>query len=132
MSLKKFVIEMGMGIDQHGQDPTRAAQKAVKDAMARSCLVGLLEIARLEDVNQMVVEVLVACPHPERVDPEKVLQAVPFGQKQLKVVAGGMIAQSIYQPNLGDTSDETYIANAALTVWVDMDRVLAAWQKELL
>lgn len=131
MNLRKFVIEMGMGIDQHGQNPTRAAQKAVKDAMVRSCLVGLLEVARLEDINQMVVEVLIACPHPERVDPEQVLQAVPFGQKQIKVVPGGMIAQSIYQPDLGDTSDETYIANAALTVWVDMDRVLAAWQKEL-
>jgi uncharacterized protein (TIGR02058 family) len=130
MNLKKFVIEMGMGIDQHGQDPTNAAQKAVKDAMVRSCLIGLLEIARLEDINQMMVDVLIACPHPERVDAEKVLQAVPFGQKQIKVVEGGMIAQSIYQPDLGDTSDETYIANAAVTVFVDMDRVLAAWKEE--
>lgn len=130
MNLKKFIIEMGMGIDQHGQDPTNAAQKAVKDAMVRSCLIGLLEIARLEDINQMMVDVLIACPHPERVDAEKVLQAVPFGQKQIKVVEGGMIAQSIYQPDLGDTSDETYIANAAVTVFVDMDRVLVAWQKE--
>lgn len=131
MNLKKFVIEMGMGIDQHGQDPTNAAQKAVKDAMVRSCLIGLLEVARLEDVNQMIVDVLIACPHPERVNPEKVLQAVPFGQKQIKVVEGGMIAQSIYQPDLGDTSDETYVANAAVTVFVDIDRMLAAWRKEL-
>jgi len=129
MNLKKFIIEMGMGIDQHGQNPTKAAQKAVKDAMARSCLIGILDIARLEDINQMIVEVLIACPHPELVDPEQVLQAVPFGQKQIKVVAGGMIAQSIYQPELGDTTDETYVANAAVTVLVDMDRVLMAWQK---
>jgi uncharacterized protein (TIGR02058 family) len=131
MNLKKFVIEIGMGIDQHGQNPTNAARKAVKDAMARSCLVGILEIARLEDINQMFVEVLIACPHPERVDAEQVLQAVPFGQKQIKVVEGGMIAQSIYQQQLGDTSDETYIANAAVTVFVDMDQVLADWRKEL-
>lgn len=131
MNLKKFVIEMGMGVDQHGQDPTNAARKAVKDAMVRSCLIGVLEIARLEDLNQMVVDVLVACPYPERVDLEKVLRAVPFGQKQIKVIAGGMIAQSIYQPDLGDTSDETYVANAAVTVSVDMDHVLEAWKKEL-
>lgn len=131
MNLKKFIIEMGMGIDQHGQNPTRAAQKAVKDAMLRSCLIGLLDVARLDDINQMLVDVLIACPHPERVNPAQVLEAVPFGQKQIKVVEGGMITQSIYQPDLGDTSDETYVANAAITVFVDMDRVLAAWQKEL-
>jgi len=130
MDLKKFIIEMGMGIDQHGQNPTKAAQKAVKDAMARSCLVGLFEIARLEDVNQMIVDVLIACPRPERVDPEQVLQAVPFGKKSIRIVEGGMIAQSIYQPELGDTTDETYIANAAVTVFVDMDRVLADWRNE--
>lgn len=131
MNLKKFVIEMGMGIDQHGQNPGRAAQKAVKDAMARSCLIGIFEIARLEDVNQMLVDVLIACPKPESVDPEQVLQAVPFGQKQIRVVKGGMIARSFYQPELGDTSDEAYIANAVVTVYVDMDRVLAKWREEL-
>jgi len=131
MNLKKFIIEMGMGVDQHGQDPTNAAWKAVQDAVARSCLAGLLEIARLKDVNQMFVDVLIACPHPERVDAEKVLQAIPFGQKQIKVVEGGMVAKSIYQPELGDTSDESLVANAAVTVFVDMDYVLEAWREEL-
>lgn len=130
MNLKKFIIEMGMGIDQHGQDPTNAARKAVEDAISRSCLSGLLEIARLQDVNQMFVEVLIACPQPERVDRASVLQAVPFGQKQIKVVKGGMVARSIFQPELGDTSDESYVANAAVTVFVNMDDVLAAWKKE--
>ena len=36
-----------MGIDQHGQDPTNAARKAVEDAISRSCLCGLVEVARL-------------------------------------------------------------------------------------
>ena len=128
MNLKKFIIEMGMGIDQHGQDPTNAAQKAVKDAMARSCLTGLLDVVRLDDLDQIVVEVLIACPQPERVDTTAVLQPIPFGQKQINVIEGGMVAQSIYQPELGDSSDKTYIANAAITVWVDMDQALAAWQ----
>jgi uncharacterized protein (TIGR02058 family) len=128
MNLKKFIVEMGMGIDQHGQDPTRAAQKAVKAAMVSNCLIGLLEVARLQDLNDMAVEVLIACPHPERVDPAQVLEAVPFGRKQIKIVTGGMIAHCLNRADLGDTSDETYVANAAITVSVDMDRVLAAWQ----
>jgi hypothetical protein len=40
-----------------------------------------------------------------------------------------MIAPTIYQPELGDTSDEAFIANAAVTVFVDMDRVLEAWRR---
>lgn len=131
MHLKKFIMEVGMGLDQHGQDPTNAARKAVKDAISRSCLTGLLEIARLEDVNDMIIEVLVACPHPEQVDRAQVLEAIPFGQKQIQVVEGGMITQSVYQPELGDISDEAYVANAAIHVFVDMDRVLKAWKDSM-
>lgn len=128
MNLKKYIVEIGMGIDQHGQDSTNAAQKAVKDAISRSCLCGLLEIAKLSEANRMFVEVLVACPNPGTVNEEKVLQAIPFGQKQVKVIEGGMVAKSIYQPELGDTSNEVFVANAAVTVSVDMDEVLEAWK----
>jgi uncharacterized protein (TIGR02058 family) len=128
MNRRKFIIEMGMGIDQHGQDPTNAAKKAVKDAMARSCLTGLLDVARLKDINDMDVEVLIGSPFPDRVDRDEVLQAVPFGRKQISVIEGGLLAKSIYQPELGDTSDESIIANAAVTVFIDMDKVLAAWK----
>ena len=34
MALKRFVIEMGMGIDQHGQEPTVAAARAVRSGSA--------------------------------------------------------------------------------------------------
>lgn len=131
MNRKKFIMEIGMGMDQHGQDPTNAARKAVKDAVSRSCLTGLLEIARLDDVNDMIVDVLVACPHADRVDGQAVLDVLPFGRKKIKVVEGGMVASAVYQPELGDASDEAYVANAAVTVWVDMDRVLEAWRQEL-
>jgi uncharacterized protein (TIGR02058 family) len=131
MDLKKFVMEVGMGMDQHGQDPTNAARKAVKDAVSRSCLAGLLEVARLEDVDQMVVDILVACPQAECVDQAAVLEAVPFGRKTIEAVEGGMVARAICQPELGDTSDEAYVAVAAVTVWVDMDHVLEAWREEM-
>lgn len=120
MNLKKFIVEIGMGVDQHGQDATKAARKAVQNAIANSCLCGLLEIVRLTDLNQMVVEILVASPRPETVNREEVLQAIPFGQKRIQVVEGGMVAHAVRQPELGDTSDEVYVANAAVTVWVDI------------
>lgn len=131
MNRKRFVVEMGMGIDQLGQDPTKAAFKAVKDAVSRSCLAGLLEVTRLHEVNQMMVDVLVGCPYPEQVDEAQVLEAIPFGQKRIQVVEGGLIAKGVYLPQLDDHSEETLIATAAVTVFVDMDQVLEAWNEEL-
>lgn len=127
---KRFILEFGMGLDQHGQDPTRAAAKAVKDAVARSCLAGLLEIVRLKDVNDMLVEMHVACPHPEKVDRETVLAALPFGKKILHLEEGGMTAHGLFQPELGDVTDEAFIANAVITVWVDVRQMLETWQAD--
>ena len=50
--LKKFIIQLGMGVDQHGQDVTKAAQKAIKNAISNNCLVGLTEICDLKDVKE--------------------------------------------------------------------------------
>lgn len=128
---RRFIIEFGMGLDQHGQDPTKAACKAIKDAIANSCLAGVIDIARLRDVNDMLVEMHIACPHPERVDHEKVLAALPFGKKQLFVSEGGMVAHGLFQPELGDVTDEALIANAAVIVWVDVNHMLETWQTEM-
>lgn len=128
--LRRFVVEFGMGLDQHGQDPTNAACKAVQDAVARSCLAGLLEVVRLQSVNDMQVDIHIACPHPEQVDRDRVLAALPFGHKTLTVSDGGLVAHALFQPELGDLSDEAYVANAAITVWVDVDAMSARWRRE--
>jgi uncharacterized protein (TIGR02058 family) len=117
-NLRRYIVQVGMGVDQHGQDMNRAAQKAVADAIARSCLTGLIEIIGLRDPNDMLVHVKVACPYPEQVDREAVLAALPFGQRQLEVVAGGMTASTVVQPELGDKNDQMLVATAAVTVWV--------------
>ena len=124
MNLRKFIVETGMGIDQHGQDATEAALKAVHDAIARPCLTGIREVLGMADWSHVQVEVLVACPHPDEVRTEEVLKALPVGNPSLKVVEGGMVACGVKSPRFGDKSDEMYIANAAVTVWVDVDRVV--------
>ena len=118
MALKRFVIEVGMGVDQHGQDNTRAAEKAVQDAIHRSCLCGLKEVAGLKDPADMVVEVLIGCPKPESVDRERVLGVLPFGQKRIEVQKGGLMGKTLFQPELGDKTDEMVVANAIVTVYV--------------
>jgi uncharacterized protein (TIGR02058 family) len=114
---KRFVVEVGTGIDMHGQDATNAARKAVEDAISRTCLCGLVEILGLKDLNEeMEVEVLVAVPEPEDVNREEVLRAVPFGKTRIQVVSGGLAAPCLYVERLGDKSDMMLVANAAVTV----------------
>ena len=123
MNRKRFIIEMGTGAEQHGQDVTKAAVKAVKDAITRVSLVGLLEMVTLEDLNDMLVEVLVACPHPDEVNAVEVLRALPFGQKEIKVVEGGMVVHGSEISKLEDKSDEVIVANAAVTVSLDVEKI---------
>lgn len=123
MNRKRFIIEMGTGVEQHGQDVTRAAIKAVKDAITRVSLVGLLEMVNLEDLNDMLVEVLIACPRPDEVNSIEVLRALPFGQKEIKVVEGGMVVHGSEISELEDKSDEIIVANAAVTVSLDVEKI---------
>ncbi len=119
MTRKRFIIEMGTGVDQHGQSATEAATRAVKDAVSRVCLIGLLELVDLKAPDGMIVEALVACPRPDEVDTATVLKVLPFGEKTIEVVEGGMTVRGHASASLGDRSDEILVANAAVTVSVD-------------
>jgi len=119
---RRFVIEMGTGVEQHGQEITKAAMRAVKDAISRVCLIGLIEIVKRSDRNDMLLEVLIACPHPEEVNTDEVLQALPFGRKEIKVIEGGMVVRGHHAPDMGDKTDEIIVANAAVTVSIDLDK----------
>jgi uncharacterized protein (TIGR02058 family) len=118
MARQRFVIEMGMGIDQHGQDPTVAAARAVRNAIAHNALPGIWEVAGLSHPDEMEIEVQVAVPFPEQVCAAEVLAVLPFGQKQLTVTQGGMIVAGKAMPEFNDRNDDMYIATAAVTVYV--------------
>ncbi|MEH1946855.1 MAG: Lin0512 family protein [Nostoc sp.] len=119
MARKRLIIEMGMGIDQHGQEPTVAASRAVRNAIAHNALPGVWEVAGLSHPNQMIIEVQVAVPYPEEVREEEVLAVLPFGRKTLTVESGGMIVQGRAIPELNDKNDEMLIAIAAVTVLIE-------------
>lgn len=121
MTRKRYIIQMGMGIDLHGQDATQAARRAVRDAIGTNCLCGLAEIIEMKNPNEeMYVDVLIACPNPNDVDKEEVLEELPFGIKTIEVKEGGMLAPGLYVPQLGDESPDALVANASITVSVDM------------
>lgn len=119
MGRNRLAIEMGMGVDQHGQDPTVAAARAVRNAIAHNALPGVWEVAGLSDPNDMVVEVQVAVPYADQVRADEVLAVLPFGRKSLRVESGGMVVQGRAIPELNDKNDEMLIAVAAVTVIIE-------------
>ncbi|MBS9392470.1 MAG: Lin0512 family protein [Dolichospermum sp. OL03] len=119
MPLKRFIIEMGMGVDQHGQEPTVAAARAVRNAIGHNALLGIMEVAGLKDPNEMIIEVKIAVPYPEQVRETEVLAVLPFGQKTLILEAGGMVVNGLAIASLNDKNDEMLIAVAAVTVFVE-------------
>jgi uncharacterized protein (TIGR02058 family) len=121
LAKKKFIVEVGMGTDLHGQDVTKAGQRAVRDAISRSCLCGLQEILGLQDFDDVHISVRIASPTPEQVDKEAILAEIPFGRKDIEVVEGGMSAPALYVEAFGDRSEDLVVALAAVTVSVDVD-----------
>jgi uncharacterized protein (TIGR02058 family) len=97
---------------------TKSAARAVKDAISRSCLCGLVEVAGLTDLDTMHVDILVGVPRPEQVEEETVMAVIPFGVKKLEVVAGGLEAPGLFVPELGEDAWIT-MANAVVTVWIE-------------
>ena len=120
-SRKRFIVEIGTGVDLHGEDVTKAACRAVENAISRSCLCGLLEIVGVEDPGEVEVEIVVATPRPDEVDLERVRLAAPVGRRTARSVLGGMTATGLCVPRFGEGCDQIVVANAALTVYVNTE-----------
>jgi uncharacterized protein (TIGR02058 family) len=104
MAENALVLEFGMGVDVHGQDCTKAARRAVSDAIRHSSLPLLGQIR--ERGGTMLVDVTVGVPDPEAVDLELVRSELPHGEVTVHAVLGGLRV-----PN-----SDAMIACAAITV----------------
>ncbi len=88
MSAVPYVLEFGMGVDLHGEDCTKAACRAVFDAVRHSSLPLLQEIR--ERGGTMLVDVTVAVPDPASVNLEVVKAELPHGEISVQAVSGGL------------------------------------------
>ena len=121
MGTKRFIVEIGTGADLHGEDVTKAACRAVKDAISRSCLCGLVELMGIADLQAVQVDIQVACPKPDEVKLEHVKAIVPIGRKTARAVQGGMTAKGLCVPDFAPDCDRIVVANAAVTVSIATD-----------
>ena len=88
MSATPLVLEFGMGVDVHGEDATKAACRAVSDAIRHSSLPLFRGIR--ERGGRMLVDVMVAVPDPTAIDVEVVRHELPHGEVTVRPVAGGL------------------------------------------
>ncbi len=124
-NFKRYLVEFDTGVDLHGMNYTKAAKKAVKNAISHCCLCGIQDLLGLEEPAAAIkVSVKLGCPAPDRIDTDEVLAQIPFGSVDIEVVSGGLTGKGLHVPSMGD-GDSIVMVNALLTVWVDTDRIPA-------
>jgi len=126
LDYRKYILELGTGVDLHGEDETKAAQRAVKDTISHSSMVGLGQLFKIGSFKEMsealMVDVTVATPNPEKIDGDAVLGILPEGNRRINVIKGGM-----RWPD-PSTSEEAkshgiVMVNAVIMVLVDADKL---------
>src|SRR5262245_53418104 len=88
MALKRIILELGAGNDLHGGDYTKAALRAVQDALHHSSLAVVRSLGL--DSKTMQVDVTIGVQRPDRVDAEAVKATLPHGKVTVKVTKGGL------------------------------------------
>jgi uncharacterized protein (TIGR02058 family) len=111
MSKTRVILELGSGNDLHGSDYTKAALRAVQDALHHSSLsfVRTLKI----DKTKLDVEVTIGVQRPERVDLLAIKKSLPLGNVTVKAVKGGL---DVTDP---ENNDAAVIASAAIAVRIE-------------
>ena len=108
MALKRVILELGAGNDLHGGDYTKAALRAVQDALHHSSLSMIRSLGL--NSKDMQVEVTIGVQRPEKVDAQAVKASLPHGQVAVKVVKGGLDVPD------EERNDTAVIASAAIAV----------------
>jgi uncharacterized protein (TIGR02058 family) len=112
MAYRRVVLEIGMGTDIRGGDYTKAAVRALRDALWHNSLTVADAVG--QPVDSMRVDVTIGVPKPDQVDKAQVLAVLPHGTGTVTVVEGGLEI-----PNAAGT-DVTVMANAAAVVRLDL------------
>jgi uncharacterized protein (TIGR02058 family) len=108
MPQTRVILELGSGNDLHGSDYTKAALRAVQDALHHSSLsfVRTLQV----DKTKLDVDVTIGVQRPDQVDLDKIRASLPLGNVTVRAVKGGL---DVADP---EANDRATIASAAIAV----------------
>jgi uncharacterized protein (TIGR02058 family) len=112
MTMRRIILEMGAGNDLHGGDYTKAALRAVQDALHHSSLSVVSSLGL--DSKAMQVDVTIGVQKPDAVDAQAVKASLPRGQVTVTVVKGGLDVPR------EDAHDPIVIASAAIAARFDL------------
>lgn len=118
MAEKRIILEMGTGNDLYGGDYTKAACRAVQDALHHSSIVLFKSLGY--DHRDMRVLVTIGVQQPAQVDVARVAAELPRGRAEVTVVQGGLDVDDAEQ---GTTH---VIATAAVEAYLPI--AAAAWR----
>ena len=111
--MKRIILEMGTGNDLYGEDYTKAACRAVDDALHHSSLILFRSLGF--DHADMDVRVTIAVQQPEKVNIPVVAAKLPRGNPIVQVVQGGLdMVDGVH-----DTT--SVIATAAVEAYLDIN-----------
>lgn len=116
MALKRLVLELGMGTALRSGSYTKAACRAVQNALWHNSLamVELFDIGK----DSMVITAEIACQNPDQVDCETIAAEFPYGQVSVIAVPGGLDIAPPDKPKAAPT----IMAHAAISVSLDIER----------
>ena len=112
MALRRMLLEIGMGNDLHGGDYTKAAIRAVQDAVHHSSMNMVRSLGI--DHSEVNVEVNIGVQQPDKVDVAAVAATLPVGKVTVNVVKGGL---DIPDP---EANDIACVATAGIVVRLDL------------
>ncbi|WP_077623739.1 Lin0512 family protein [Sediminibacillus massiliensis] len=111
-------VQTGTGIDVHGQNITKAAARAVEDAILPNSMPGIEKSLPDQSIENLKVNVKLAVPlDRQEVDKEEIRKLIPYGSATVEVTEGGMATSSgIILEEENDDNDLMYMVNAAVEV----------------
>jgi uncharacterized protein (TIGR02058 family) len=112
MAMKRMVLEFGMGTVISDANPTKAALRALQDALSHNSLSIATALGQRPEATTF--DVHIGVPRPDMVDKAQVLAALPHGKGRVTVVDGGLEVHD----DVGKAS--TLIANACAVVSLDI------------
>jgi uncharacterized protein (TIGR02058 family) len=111
----RIILELGSGNDLHGADYTKAALRAVQDALHHSSLSFIRSLNL--DRALIDVEVTIGVQRPDLVDLERVRASLPVGRVTVRAIKGGLDVADPAQ------NDPVVIASAAIAVRADLPAI---------
>lgn len=111
-------VEMGWGNDGHGQDVTKAAVRAARNAIEFNSIPSIKKLVP-GGYDAMKLDVILAVPpaYQEGLRLEEVEKVFPYGECHIKIQDGGMVAPSgIAIERLGDNGDDMVVVCCSVSV----------------